>query len=277
MSRIRTLLVAGLAAGILLMSVGVARADNLQATDLVAIPAEHSVEVGQLDATSYRLVNNNGDVGDQQDGCNAQDGSPAVVTINAPATVTVSPSKTLTFNACKAPQTVNFSSNVVGNYSITATVADSGGGGYNTSPASFTLRVTAPADNDPPVITAPDITVEATGELTDVEFNATAEDDVDGPVDVTYSDNGPFTAGVHIVTASASDTAGNEATEDFTVTVTAPPAEPGDTTAPVITIPANNVVEATSAAGAAVTYDRAAEAYRISQSGHVRGKLVLVP
>ena len=192
MSRIRSALVGVVAAGLLLMSAGVAHADNLQQTDLVATPATHTVEVGQLDATRYQLTANNGD---GQDGCNASDGSPANVSINVPDHVTASPSS-LTLTACGQAngKTVNFSADEPGNYLITASVSDSGGHGtYNTNPATFTLHVTAPVvdpepvDHTAPVITAPaDMTVEATGPSgAVVSYSASATDDVDGPVNVT--------------------------------------------------------------------------------------------
>jgi hypothetical protein len=257
MSRIRMLLVGTVAAGLLLMPVGVARADTLQSADLVASPATHTVAVGDLDATKYWLNANNGDGGTQVDNCNAFDGSPANVTINAPAAVTVSPNPFQLTNCGSANgKTVNLSSTTPGEYEITATVVDSGSPdprSYNESPAKFTLHVTAPVDTTPPVITAPDITKEATGELTEVEFNATADDAVDGDRPVSYSDNGPFSVGVHTVTASASDLSGNSASKDFTVTITEP-APPPDTTDPVIDVPADITKEATGPDGAVVDF-----------------------
>src|SRR5262249_27471026 len=56
------------------------------------------------------------------------------------------------------------------------------------------------------------------------------------------------------VTCTAADAAGNTASKSFTVTVTAQP----DTTPPVVTVPANITAEATSPAGAGVTYSASA-------------------
>jgi hypothetical protein len=242
------------------MSVGVAHADIVHQNDLQADPAEHTVEVGQIDVTSYWITQEPANQ-DDQNGCNASDERSAVVTIHAPAAVTVSPSA-ITFTACSNginnKKTVNLSSNVAGSYLITATVADSGVGKYDVSGASFTLNVVKPADKTPPVITAPDITVEATGPTTPVSFSATAVDAVDGPRPVSYSDNGPFTVGVHTVIASATDLSNNTATKSFTVTVTEPPA-PVDGTPPVIDVPDDMTVEATGPNGAAANFSVSAE------------------
>ena len=108
-----------------------------------------------------------------------------------------------------------------------------------------------PADTTPPVIIAPaDITTEATGPTGKiVTFNATAVDAVDGPVPVLAApaSGSTFPLGATKVGLGASDAAGNMAYAEFRVTVQ-------DTTPPVITPPANIVAEATSAAGAAVTF-----------------------
>jgi hypothetical protein len=91
--------------------------------------------------------------GDGQSGCNASDGTPATVTINAPAGVTVTPGS-LTFTACGVFQYITFSSDTPGNYATTVSVSDSGVGTYNINPAAFTLHVLAPpSDTTPPVIT----------------------------------------------------------------------------------------------------------------------------
>ena len=88
-----------------------------------------------------------------------------------------------------------------------------------------------PRDTTPPVITAPaNITAEATGPSgATVTFTATAQDNVDGPVNVTASrpSGSTFALGVTTVQLSASDAAGNPATNSFTITVR-------DTTQPVI-------------------------------------------
>jgi hypothetical protein len=111
--------------------------------------------------------------------------------------------------------------------------------------------VFAPADTTPPVITSPaNITVEATGPSgAVVSFTATAQDNVDGAVNVTASrpSGSTFPLGITTVSLSASDAAGNTATAPFTITVR-------DTTPPIISAPATASAEATSAAGAVVTF-----------------------
>ncbi|MDP1572086.1 MAG: FG-GAP-like repeat-containing protein [Vicinamibacterales bacterium] len=112
-----------------------------------------------------------------------------------------------------------------------------------------------PSDTTPPVIGAlTDLVAEATqpgGAF--VAFTVTAEDDVDGTVDpvAAPASNSLFPIGSTTVTVTATDSAGNSSQDTFTVTVE-------DTTPPVITsISGNLIAEATSAAGAIVTYDPA--------------------
>ena len=84
---------------------------------------------------------------------------------------------------------------------------------------------TPPSEEDTtaPVISVPDdMTVEATGpDGATVSFEVSAEDDVDGPVDVTcdYDSGDTFPIGGTVVTCSAEDAAGNSAEETFTITV----------------------------------------------------------
>ena len=94
-------------------------------------------------------------------------------------------------------------------------------------------------------------TVEATSPAGAVATfaDATALDIVDGPLPATcdHASGDTFPVGVTTVTCSATDAHGNTGTASFTVTVT-------DTTAPVVTPPADVTVEATSGAGAVVTF-----------------------
>jgi len=112
-------------------------------------------------------------------------------------------------------------------------------GAGNTGTATQTVTVT---DTTAPVVTAPlDVTVEATGAQTAVLLGAgTANDLVDGALVPTPDDPGPFAVGIHVVTWSATDGAGNAGTATQTVTVT-------DTTAPVVTAPVDVTVEAMAA------------------------------
>ncbi len=107
------------------------------------------------------------------------------------------------------------------------------------------------ADLTPPNLTLPlNVTAEATGPLGAlVTFTATASDFIDGSVPVTCSpaSGSTFPLGTTEVGCSAADNSDNTATGSFGVTVV-------DTTPPVLTLPANITAEATSAAGAVVTF-----------------------
>jgi hypothetical protein len=106
-------------------------------------------------------------------------------------------------------------------------------------------------DTTPPVFSPPgNIILQATSASGAVAtFSATATDNVDGfvPVIFTPASGSVFPVGVTTVAASATDNSGNKATGSFTVTVLGP-------TKPTITAPANIIAEATSAAGAAVSF-----------------------
>lgn len=114
---------------------------------------------------------------------------------------------------------------------------------------------TAPLDTTPPVLSLPaDMTLEATGPSgVAANFSATANDAVDGsrPVTCSPASGSTFPLGMTTVNCSASDTSGNTANGSFNVTVQ-------DTTLPLLTLPANITAEATSPAGATVTFSASA-------------------
>ena len=114
-------------------------------------------------------------------------------------------------------------------------------------PSTFVVTV---VDTTAPVITAPNVTVEATSPTgAKAYFTPTATDAV-GPVTLTVSrvSGSQFVLGTTTVTVTATDGRGNTTTQTFTVTVR-------DTTAPTITsVSGNLTVEATSSAGATATY-----------------------
>ena len=122
-------------------------ADNVQ-NDVVA-GGNDTFTLGGSTTVNYTIAPNNGD---DQRGCNAEDETPATITILTPDDVIAIPS-TLTFTSCETNQSVVFSASTVGNYEITVSVSDSGLGTYNTNPAKFTLYVLKPSDMTPPVIT----------------------------------------------------------------------------------------------------------------------------
>jgi hypothetical protein len=107
----------------------------------------------------------------------------------------------------------------------------------------------AAADTTAPTLTLPgDLISEATGpQGASVAYEASARDDVDRSVRVSCDPEArsQFPLGVTSVKCSAADRAGNVVAGSFTVTVT-------DTTAPVMSLPANLPVEASGPAGALV-------------------------
>lgn len=136
----------------------------------------------------------------------------------------------------------------------------SGGLGPTSTPArtpvytndTFIIRILAPiADTTDPVVTVPaDITAEATSASgRSVTFSASANDDRDGaltPVCLPPSGS-TFPLGATTVTCTATDLAGNEGSDDFSVTIR-------DTTAPTIAPHADVTAEATGPTGASVAY-----------------------
>ena len=117
----------------------------------------------------------------------------------------------------------------------------------NTGTATQTVTVTEAevVDTVAPEVTAPaDVTVEATGVTTPVLIGtATAVDVVDGVLEATADNTGPYPVGITTVTWSATDEAGN--TGEATQTITVTELVIVDTVAPEVTAPANVEVEAT--------------------------------
>ena len=99
-------------------------------------------------------------------------------------------------------------------------------------------------------------TVSGSGET--VTFNATATDNEDSPVSVlcTPPSGSFFPIGSTTVSCTASDMSGNHSQTSFTVTVNDD--TQNDLSPPVITVPADIAVPATSAAGATVTFTTSA-------------------
>jgi hypothetical protein len=115
-----------------------------------------------------------------------------------------------------------------------------------TTSDTFTVTV----ENSAPVVTVPaDITTNATSASgAKVPFTATATDAEQGaltPV-CTPASGSTFPIGTTVVTCTATDFAGLQATDTFNVTVRNNP--------PVLTVPANMTVDATSTSGANATF-----------------------
>ncbi|MGC4111427.1 MAG: MBG domain-containing protein [Nocardioides sp.] len=184
-------------------------------TTINVLPAAAAVTLGNLDQ--------------------AYDGTPKSVSV---ATVPAGLAVSVSYNGNAAVP-----SNV-GSYAVAASITDPNYIGA----ASGTLVI---RDVTAPVLALPaNAIVEATGPAgAPATFSASATDNVDGAVPVTFSaaPGSVFPLGTTTVTASATDIAGNTATDVFTVTVR-------DTTAPSLSAPPSLLVEAAGPGGAIVSY-----------------------
>jgi hypothetical protein len=107
-------------------------------------------------------------------------------------------------------------------------------------------------DTTAPSVTPPaNVTAEATGPLTAVTHGSATASDAVGVVSLTNDAPATFPLGTTMITWTAADAAGNSASATSTVTVV-------DTTAPAVTVPASILREATSAAGASVSFSATA-------------------
>src|SRR5262249_5778917 len=123
----------------------------------------------------------------------------------------------------------------------------------NSSSKSFTVTV---QDTTKPVVSVPADIHDTTGDPSGMveTFTATATDNIDGPLTPTCSpaSGSKHAPGATTGTCSATGAHGNTGWAQFHVVITV------DSTPPVITVPSNITVEATSAAGAAVSYTASA-------------------
>jgi len=141
------------------------------------------------------------------------------VTFTVTATDNIDPNPTV---VCSPASGFDFPQ---GTTTVTCTATDESG---NEATASFTITV---QDTTPPVfvVVPGDLTVEqATATGTEVDFVATATDNIDANPTVVCSppSGSMFPLGTTTVTCTATDESGNQATADFTITVE-------DTTVPV--------------------------------------------
>jgi formylglycine-generating enzyme required for sulfatase activity len=146
----------------------------------------------------------------------------------------------------------------LGTTTVTVIATDATG---NSATGTFTVTV---SDTQAPILTVPaNVTVSATsasGAMVSYPA-AAATDNVSASPVITYSQasGSVFPLGTTTVSVSATDGAGNSATEMFTVTVS-------DTQSPVLTVPADVTASATSASGAMVSYPAAAATDNVSAS-----------
>jgi hypothetical protein len=141
----------------------------------------------------------------------------------------------------------------VGTTTVTCSATDSHG---NTGSASFSVTVTV-VDTTAPVLTLPsDIatTTDSPGGKV-VTYSATATDNVDGAIMPSCSpaSGSTFPVGTTTVGCTATDSHGNSSSGSFHVQV-----DLVDTTAPVLTVPADFTVTTGNPSGAAVTYSATA-------------------
>ncbi len=131
MNRRRTVTLALAATGVVAMT-SVAVADNVvnQVATGGGVGGMRTVDRGVEVAVPYRIHETGGT-------CDAADGTPVMVTINAPAEVTVS-ERTLTFDSCgeENSQEVTFSSMTAGTHLVRHHSTDMTGE-YNDAPADF--------------------------------------------------------------------------------------------------------------------------------------------
>jgi hypothetical protein len=131
---------------------------------------------------------------------------------------------------------------------VTKVSCSASDGQGNTARGTFRVRI---VDTTAPAVGVPQpLTVEATGPTgAKVEFVASATDATDRRPRVTCSpaSGSTFPLGATTVRCTARDTSGNRAAASFAVTVV-------DTTAPILSLPADRTVQATSTKGVAVTY-----------------------
>lgn len=158
--------------------------------------------------------------------------------------VTATDAVTLSLNAVCVPS--SGSTFVLGTTQVNCSAQDAAG---NSGSASFNVTV---QDTTAPVVSAPaDQVAEATSSAGAVVSypDATATDTVTSSLSVVClpSSGSTFALGTTVVNCSTQDGSGNSASASFNVTVR-------DTVAPVVTVPANKVAEATSGAGAVLTF-----------------------
>jgi hypothetical protein len=137
----------------------------------------------------------------------------------------------------------------IGLHNLTLT-ADDGRGSTGASNVLVTIQ-----DTTPPALTLPaSQTLEATGPGGAVaSFAASATDIVDGirPVVCAPASGSTFLIGTTTGTCTSSDTHGNSSSASFTIVVR-------DTTAPILTVPANRTLSATGPSGVVATFSASA-------------------
>jgi large repetitive protein len=209
------------------------------ATDASANYSQTTFDVSVQDTTAPSLVVPSGGTGE------ATGASGAVVTFTPPSATDLVDGVVVPVCSAKSGDTFR-----LGATEVSCTATDHHG---NSVTRSFPITVT---DITKPVVTPPtSFSVEATSATgATVSFPpASATDTVDGTLSAPCVpvSGSTFALGTTTVTCSATDGHGNIGEASFAVTIT-------DTTGPALGLPADRTVEATSAAGATVTYSSTA-------------------
>ncbi len=182
-------------------------------------------------------------------------GAPSAATVEAtgPAGAVVTYTAPTAADLVDGPRPVNCaptsgSTFALGDTTMTCTSTDARGN------ASSTAAVVRVLDTTAPVLVVPaEVVAEATGPTgASVDYVATAADLVDGDIAPTCQPpaGSRFGLGATSVDCSATDRAANATSGSFTVRVV-------DTTAPVLTLPADRTVEGNRRGGAAVVLEAA--------------------
>ena len=205
---------------------------NCSKTDSSGNTGNASFKVTVVDTTAP-IIDSHGDVTEE-----ATSAAGAIVSYTSPSTsdvydgagtATCSPASGTQFAITTTPVTCN--------------ATDSQGNAATAT--NFNVIV---ADTTAPSITPPaDATVEATGPLTVVAHGTATGTDAVGPVDITSDAPASFAVGVTTIHWLATDFYSNSSSATSTVTVT-------DLTAPVVDDNGDQLLEATSAAGAVATF-----------------------
>ena len=208
---------------------------NCSATDAVGNTAHGSFSVTVQDTTPPQILGTPGALSAEATGSTG-----AIVTYTNPtASDLVDGARPV---ACTPASGSEFA---LGATTVNCSASDTRGNSASTS-----FVVTIEDTTDPVLIVPNDITAEATSAAgAAVTFSASATDVVDGSItpDCDHSSGDTFPLGVTTVSCSATDAAGNSASDSFTITVQ-------DTTAPVVHVPASFSVEASGPSGATTTF-----------------------
>ena len=182
---------------------------------------------------------------------------PSSVTTTVPAGIAVTYTATAGDNVDASPaltcSPASGSTFAVGTTTVSCSSTDAAG---NTGTGTLAVTVTL-IDNTAPVVVVPgpmNLTTTVPGGVVGL-FAVTASDNVDGALTPTCNpvSGSLFPLGATTVTCTATDARGNGGSASFPVNVTLV-----DTTAPTVTVPGNITAEATSQAGAIVTFSASA-------------------